>query len=86
MLVGRDFTPDYQEHLEKHGIIVKVIEKEDEFSATYYAISDEAKQQIGIWQPNAYGKWIDKRNCLRPLLKLSLRLLRLRDLFARDGH
>lgn len=76
-LVGRDFTPDYQEHLEKFGIIVKVIEKEDEFSATYYAISDEAKQQIGIWQPNAYGKWIDKSQMLETLTKTELKAIKI---------
>jgi len=76
-LVGRDFTPDYQEHLEKLGIIVKVIEKENEFSATYYAISDEAKQQIGIWQPNAYGKWIDKSQMLETLTKTELKAIKI---------
>lgn len=66
-LAGKDFTPDYQEHLEKNGIVVRVVEKPDEYSAVFYSISDKAKQQIGIWQPNAYGKWIDKTSLLETL-------------------
>jgi adenosine kinase len=59
-LAGKDFCIDYKQHLEKNGVEVKVIEKMDEFSAVFYGISDEVKQQIGIWQPNAYGNWIEK--------------------------
>ncbi len=66
-LAGKDFTPDYQEHLEKNGVVVKVVEKLDEYSAVFYSISDKAKQQIGIWQPNAYGKWIEKTSLLETL-------------------
>ena len=58
-LVGKDFDDDYQGHLMKLGINVRAIKKNDEFSAIFYGISDEAKEQIGIWQPNAYGKYID---------------------------
>ena len=59
-VVGKDFDDDYQGHLERLGIDLKVIKKPEEFTAVFYGISDEAKQQIGIWQPNAYGKWIDE--------------------------
>ncbi len=59
-VAGKDFEADYRKHLEDNGIELKVILKPEEYTATFYGISDIAKQQIGIFQPNAYGRWIDE--------------------------
>lgn len=59
--VGSDFEPHYIEHLRKNGIEPKVFNAgRDFFTATFYGISDEAGQQIGIFQPNAYGHYVNK--------------------------
>lgn len=52
--VGKDFNDEYRKHLEDLGVEVRVLEKKDQLTATFYAISDEDYQQIGIWQPDAY--------------------------------
>jgi len=59
--VGKDFNLDYKDHLEQLGCSLRVfMSNKANFSATFYAISDEAKQQIGIFQPNDYGHYINK--------------------------
>jgi adenosine kinase len=58
-VVGKDFKQDYQQHLEKLGVNLKLIEKEDGYTATFYGISDEEFQQIGIWQPDVFGEFIE---------------------------
>ncbi len=59
-VVGQDFYEKYHPHLENLGIEVKVhCPGTDSYTATFYGISDEQLQQIGIWQPNAYGDHIE---------------------------
>ncbi len=53
-LAGKDFTQDYEEHLNRGNADLQVVVEEEKFTATYYGISDEKYQQIGIWQPDAY--------------------------------
>lgn len=58
-VVGKDFKQDYKNHLRDLGINLKIIEKENGYTATFYGISDEEFQQIGIWQPDVYGEFIE---------------------------
>lgn len=57
-VVGEDFRNDYKEHIEKYNVDNRLI-KEPGFTATFYGISDEKYQQIGIWQPDVYGDNIE---------------------------
>ena len=59
-VVGKDFTQANRNYLMNNNVNLKLIEKEGEHTAIFYGISDEHYQQIGIWQPNAYGDWIEK--------------------------
>lgn len=59
-VVGDDFNHDYRPHLENHSVQTKIVEKEGEYTATFYGISDAAKEQIGIFQPNTHGDYMDK--------------------------
>ena len=59
--VGSDFEPYYIDHLRNNGIEPRVFNAgREHFTATFYGISDEAGQQIGIFQPNAYGHYVNK--------------------------
>jgi len=59
-VVGKDFQGEYSDHLNKHGVDTRVITDHDGYTGTFYGISDQSKQQIDIWQPNSYGKLIEK--------------------------
>jgi adenosine kinase len=59
-VAGGDFIQDYSKHLKNLEVQQRIIVKDKEFSATFYGISDEEYQQIGIWQPNAYGDYIEE--------------------------
>lgn len=59
-IAGKDFKEDYKKHLKSLGVELRVVEKKDSFTATFYGISDEKYQQIGIWQPDAYGDYINE--------------------------
>ncbi len=59
-VVGDDFNHDYKAHLENHGVNLKVVTKPGEFTATFYGISDTKKEQIGIFQPNTHGDYMDQ--------------------------
>jgi adenosine kinase len=62
-VAGEDFMDDYKKHLKKMGVNLRVYipEMEDKtYTAAFYGISDEKYQQIGIWQPNTYGDFIDE--------------------------
>ncbi len=59
-VVGKDFEPDYTNHLLSYNVDLHVKIDPQGFTATFYGISDQAFQQIGIWQPNAYGNYIEK--------------------------
>lgn len=54
--VGQDFKHEFKSHLENHGVITHVHEEKNDWTATFYGMSDEAKEQIGVWQPNAHLK------------------------------
>ncbi|MEI7578538.1 MAG: PfkB family carbohydrate kinase [bacterium] len=58
-VVGGDFKADYQAHLSSHNVDLKVVIMPDEFTATFYAISDQKREQIGIFQPNSHGDHMD---------------------------
>jgi adenosine kinase len=52
-VVGADFTQaGYRAALENAGVRLHVIEYPDEYTSTFYAITDQNKEQIGIFQPN----------------------------------
>ncbi|MFW5702954.1 MAG: PfkB family carbohydrate kinase [Candidatus Dojkabacteria bacterium] len=59
-VAGHDFVQDYSQHLKEAGVDLKVHIIKNQFTATFYGISDEKNHQIGIWQPDAYGDWIAK--------------------------
>jgi len=59
-VVGGDFNKDYREHLESTGVDIRAIVKPSEYTATFYAISDAIKDQVGIFQPNTHGDYMDK--------------------------
>ncbi|MEA3357675.1 MAG: PfkB family carbohydrate kinase, partial [Patescibacteria group bacterium] len=60
-VVGQDFHDNYKDHCISNGIDLKVCTpNKDTWTATYYGISDEKYQQIGIWQPNVYGDYIEE--------------------------
>ncbi len=54
--VGKDFKNEYEAHLVRRGVEPGVHVEENAFTATYYGMSDTAKEQIGVWQPNAHDK------------------------------
>src|SRR3989338_5304262 len=54
--VGQDFKHVFKGHLEGLGVAAHVHEEENDWTATFYGMSDEIKEQIGIWQPNAHLK------------------------------
>lgn len=66
-IVGKDFKDEYQAHLESKNIDLKVITRKDSFMATFYGISDEKYQQIGIWQPDAYGEYVEQSSLTETL-------------------
>lgn len=53
-LVGQDFLGDFSKHLTQVGVDLRVVVKPKEWTATFYGMSDEQTQQIGVYQPNAY--------------------------------
>lgn len=52
--VGKDFKPDFHKHLKSHGVDVRVHIEKKNWTATFYGMSDDAREQIGVWQPNAH--------------------------------
>lgn len=56
-LAGQDFAGSgFLPHLKKAGVDSRVIVEEKGWTATFYGMSDELGQQIGVYQPNAYEK------------------------------
>lgn len=68
-VVGRDFG-EYQKHLKHLGVIDRVFKDEKAYTATFYAMSDTKREQIGIFQGGAYLKHVDDLSFSR-LLKSS---------------
>lgn len=52
--VGKDFKPDFHKHLKSHGVDVRVHIEKKNWTATFYGMSDDVREQIGVWQPNAH--------------------------------
>lgn len=71
-LVGKDFAIDYKKHLEKRGVALKVSVNKNDYTATFYGITDPTGEQIGVWQPNAY-KDIDALNIKKNVSKSDLK-------------
>lgn len=57
-VVGKDFD-GYKSHLKHMGAQLRILMDEKGYTATFYGMSDSIKEQIGIFQPNAYGKHIE---------------------------
>lgn len=58
-VVGDDFLQDYKSHLAENNVKLRVKVVKDKFTSTFYGISDEEYQQIGIFQPNVYYDFIN---------------------------
>ena len=52
--VGKDFRPHFYSHLESHGVDIRVHIEKNDWTAAFVGLSDELKEQIGLWQPNAH--------------------------------
>jgi len=59
-VAGKDFETEYGEHLKNKQIDLRIVIKKNGYTASYYGISDEEYQQIGIWQPDVYGDNIEE--------------------------
>lgn len=57
-VVGKDFD-EYKSHLKHMGAELRILMDEKGYTATFYGMSDEIKEQIGIFQPNAYDRHIE---------------------------
>jgi len=56
-LAGQDFEGSgFGLHLKKAGVDSRVVVDQKGWTATFYGMSDELGQQIGVYQPNAYEK------------------------------
>lgn len=56
-LAGKDFAGSgFLPHLRKARVDSRVVIDETGWTATFYGMSDELGQQIGVYQPNAYEK------------------------------
>ncbi|MSU56330.1 MAG: hypothetical protein EXS51_03425 [Candidatus Taylorbacteria bacterium] len=55
-LAGKDFQGEFETHLTKSGVDSRVAVDVKGWTATFYGMSDELGQQIGVYQPNAYEK------------------------------
>ncbi len=58
-VVGKDFALNFEKHLEKIGVDLRVREDKNEFTANFYGMSDTKKEQIGVFLPNVYGKYVE---------------------------
>src|SRR3989338_10063278 len=55
-LAGKDFRGEFETHLTESGVDSRVAVDEKGWTATFYGMSDELGQQIGVYQPNAYER------------------------------
>ncbi|MDO8483166.1 MAG: PfkB family carbohydrate kinase [bacterium] len=71
-LAGKDFEGSgFESHLKKVGVDSRVIVDAKGWTATFYGMSDELGQQIGVYQPNAYEA-VDKISLAKTLSKKDL--------------
>lgn len=68
-LAGKDFDDDYGPYLKKLKVKQRIIKRNDGYTSTFYGISDEVLQQIGIWQPDIYGDYIGQTKLREGLKK-----------------
>lgn len=68
-VVGEDFLQDYKSHLGNNNVKLRVKVVKDKFTSTFYGISDEEYQQIGIFQPNVYYDFINEIKLSETLTK-----------------
>ncbi len=66
--LGQDCA-DYLKHLRRKGLEHKFIIDRDSFNATFYGLSDPNREQIGIFQGNAYYKNLDRLSLSKMLKK-----------------
>ncbi len=55
-VAGKDFKGEFENHLKNNGVDLRVDVKKDGHTASFYGMSDDLRQQIGVYQPNAYGE------------------------------
>lgn len=53
-VAGKDFKGEFENHLKQAGVESRVAVNKEKWTATFYGMSDEETQQIGVYQPNAY--------------------------------
>ncbi len=61
--VGKDFD-GYEIHLQNNGGIFRGKKDPKGYTATYFGMTDTKKEQLGIFQPGAYGKNINSLSLL----------------------
>jgi len=66
-VTGTDIKHDYKQHLKKLGVNLRIVEKKNTYTGTWFGISDERFQQIGIWEPGAFGDYIDTTSLFETL-------------------
>ncbi|MEI6478721.1 MAG: PfkB family carbohydrate kinase [bacterium] len=59
-VVGKDFDPEFRKYYEDLGINLRVYTDKDGYTSTFYVMTDENKEQIGVFQGNAFLKYNDK--------------------------
>lgn len=59
-IVGKDFDLNYKKHLKNSGVDLRVQEDKKDFTANFYGMSDLNNEQIGVFLPNVYGKYVEK--------------------------
>ncbi|MDO8594087.1 MAG: PfkB family carbohydrate kinase [bacterium] len=55
-LAGKDYKGEFETHLTESGVDSRVVVDDKGWTATFYGMSDELGQQIGVYQPNVYEK------------------------------
>ncbi len=59
-IVGKDFDSKFKKYYEDLGVSLKLYTDKEGYTATFYAMTDENKEQIGVFQPNALLKYNEK--------------------------
>lgn len=68
-VVGKDFSLNFKKHLKENGVDLRIHEDKKEFTANFYGMSDLNKEQIGIFLPNVYGKYVESISLSKILSK-----------------
>ena len=59
-IVGQDFDSKFKKYYENLGINLRLFTDKDGYTATFYGMTDEIKEQIGVFQGNAILKYNEK--------------------------